>query len=89
MITSGALFHVIVRRRNTLFSAVTRSKAWVRITGAGPGMRTIERELQQVARQDYSLNLTVPTPAQLQWMRKLQRDITSPLRRKGALRRTR
>lgn len=77
----GAEPNKIVRRRNTLFSAITRSRAWVRISGAGSGMRIIERELEQVALHNYTLSLTVPTARELAQMRRLQRDRTSPKRR--------
>jgi superfamily I DNA and RNA helicase len=77
----GAYTDKVVRRRNTLFSAITRSRAWVRITGAGEQMRTIERELNHVAAHDYKLVLTVPTAAELTRIRQLQRDSTSLVRR--------
>jgi superfamily I DNA and RNA helicase len=77
----GAYGGSIVRRRNTLFSAITRSRAWTRITGAGEQMHIIEREVNHVSAHDYKLVLTVPTPAELARMRKLQRDSTSLVRR--------
>jgi hypothetical protein len=44
-------------------------------------MHVIEREVNHVAAHDYKLVLTVPTPAELARMRKLQRDRTSLVRR--------
>jgi len=77
----GAESGIIVRRRNTLFAAITRSRAWVRISGSGSKMRIVEDELEQVVANNYTLSLTVPTAQELARMRKLQRDITSPRRR--------
>lgn len=77
----GADPRTIVRRRNTLFSAITRSRAWVRITGAGEVMRVIEREVECVIAHGYRLDLIVPTPTELARMRKLQRDRNSIVRR--------
>ncbi len=77
----GADPNLIVRRRNTLFSAITRSRAWVRITGAGEAMRIVEREVEQVLAHGYKLSLTVPTPPELARLRKLQRDRSSIMRR--------
>jgi superfamily I DNA and RNA helicase len=71
----------IVRRRNTLFSAITRSRAWVCITGAGEGIRVVEREVEQVIAQGYKLSLSVPTPLEMAGIRKLQRDRSSLMRR--------
>lgn len=77
----GAGFQDPVRRRNTLFTAITRSRAWVRITGSGPNMGTIQEEVREVAATGFRLVLTVPTMEELNRLPKLQRDVTAPRRR--------
>jgi superfamily I DNA and RNA helicase len=77
----GAFPDKVIRRRNTLFAAITRSRAWVRITGSGPGMETIKIELDRVASHGYAIDLSVPTVRELAQMRRLQRDLTTPKRR--------
>lgn len=71
----------IVRRRNTLFSAITRSRAWVRITGSGEEMQIVKSEVDRVVAAGYRLGLAVPTGSELARLRMLQRDVTSSVRR--------
>jgi superfamily I DNA and RNA helicase len=61
-------------RRNALFSATTRSRAWVRLTGAGPLMVAIKAETEKVVQNDYKLSFSVPTKAERESIRTLQRD---------------
>ncbi|SID09537.1 Superfamily I DNA and RNA helicases [Mycobacteroides abscessus subsp. abscessus] len=63
-----------VTRRNKLFTAITRSRAWVRITGWGDGMETIKGEADNVSSRGYKLEFTVPTAPQLAQMRHIHRD---------------
>jgi superfamily I DNA and RNA helicase len=65
-----------ITRRNTIFTAITRSRAWVRICGWGPQIADIALEVQQVEAQEYRLNFTVPTAEQLRSMRRINRDRT-------------
>ena len=46
-----------VTGRNTLFTAITRSRAWVRIVGWGNDMAAIERRLESWPRGRFGLNL--------------------------------
>lgn len=64
----------IVTRRNTLFTAITRSRAWVRITGWGDGMRAIANEAQTVADKAFQLEFTIPTDEELRALRHIHRD---------------
>lgn len=59
-----------VLRRNSLFTAITRSKAWVRIVGVGEGMRIIEAEIQKVKDSDYKLTFSIPDAAGLARLRR-------------------
>lgn len=54
-----------VTRRNKLFTAITRSRTWVRITGFGDSMDTIKREIDAVRSHGFKLDFTVPIPKQL------------------------
>ena len=64
-----------VTRRNTLFTAITRSRAWVRITGYGDEMQNgIGAEARRVREEDYQLDFTVPTPQELATLRHIHRD---------------
>src|SRR3712207_8954592 len=38
----------LARVRNRLFTAITRSKAWVRVTGVGPGMVELMEEFAAI-----------------------------------------
>ncbi|MGA3080063.1 MAG: ATP-binding domain-containing protein [Terracidiphilus sp.] len=67
---------ISVRARNVLFTAITRSRAWVRLCGIGAGMATVIEELEQVKQHQYHLAFNVPTEAQLDKMRKIHRDRT-------------
>jgi superfamily I DNA and RNA helicase len=63
-----------VTRRNTLFTAITRSRAWVRICGWGDAMPIVARECEEVAQAGYHLKFQVPTFAELARLRRLHRD---------------
>lgn len=64
----------VVTRRNTLFTAITRSRAWVRICGWGPGMAAIANEAGLVEDNNYRLEFTIPTEAELASLRHVHRD---------------
>lgn len=63
-----------VTRRNSLFTAITRSRAWVRITGWSEQMDPIYHEVKAVFSKNYQLGFTVPTGAELENLRHLHRD---------------
>ncbi len=66
-----------VRGRNTLFTAITRSRAWVRICGCGKAMKGIADELESVRANGYRLRFRVPTPEELANIRKIHRDMSA------------
>lgn len=59
-----------------LFTAITRSRAWVRICASGPERTRISLELQQVQDHDYRIAFRVPTPTQLADLRRVNRERT-------------
>jgi superfamily I DNA and RNA helicase len=63
-----------VTRRNTLFTAITRSRAWVRVTGWGAQMAPIEAEARKVAKAHFRLQFRIPTAGELAQLRHLHRD---------------
>jgi superfamily I DNA and RNA helicase len=66
----------LIRRRNILFTAMTRSKAWVRVCGVGKGMDQLSQEWAKVQKNNYQLTFSVPTPEQLEKLRRIHRDRT-------------
>jgi superfamily I DNA and RNA helicase len=70
---NAALNFNTVTRRNTLFTAITRSRAWVRILGWGEGMDAIAQEAQTVASNSYQLRFTIPTRDKLATLRHIYR----------------
>lgn len=63
-----------VTRRNKLFTAITRSRAWVRITGWGDRMEVIADEALAVHQRGYKLEFTIPTAQRLAELRHIHRD---------------
>ncbi|MEU3465256.1 ATP-binding domain-containing protein [Streptomyces sp. NPDC006733] len=63
-----------VTRRNTLFTAITRSRAWVRIVGYGDAMAVISREVDTVRAKNFELEFTIPSRAKLNQMRQVNRS---------------
>lgn len=61
----AAATHDARTARNTLFTAITRNKAWVRICGFGTRMKVIQDEIQAVRDHAYELDFRLPTRPQL------------------------
>ena len=62
--------------RNRLFTAITRSKAWVRVLGVGPGMKDLMYEYDQLRQNDFELRFIYPTRAQRERLQIVHRDMT-------------
>jgi len=62
--------------RNRLFTAITRSKGWVRVVGHGPGMDALLQEYAQLKLHQYRLDMVYPTDAQLSNLRIVHRDLS-------------
>lgn len=62
--------------RNRLFTAITRSKAWVRVTGFGAGMKELMHEYEELKGRNFMLQFTYPTEQQRKQLRIVHRDIT-------------
>jgi superfamily I DNA and RNA helicase len=55
----------IKTRRNILFTAITRSRAWTYITGVGDGMARIEEEIRAIRAANYHLAFHYPSRDQI------------------------
>jgi len=66
----------IARIRNQLFTAITRSKAWVRVLGIGDEMSQLIAEFEEVKNHDFTLDFNYPTKAQRKHMNIVNRDMT-------------
>ncbi len=66
----------LAKLRNSLFAAITRSKAWVRVCGIGTGMRGLMEEYRALKESDYQLRFRYPTTQELRRLRIVHRDVT-------------
>lgn len=73
----------LIKKRNILFTAITRSRGWVRICGCGDGMTTLLGEFEKLRDKGYTLDFNIPTKEEMKRMRTLYRDITRDDRRKA------
>jgi len=64
------------RKRNILFTAITRSKAWVRILGYGTNAELLKLEFDQVVRENFELDFIYPNEDLRKKMNIIHRDKT-------------
>lgn len=62
--------------RNRLFTAITRSKGWVRVLGVGPNMDSLIEEWGKLKESNYKLNFNYPTPDEKKQLRLINVDQT-------------
>lgn len=72
----------LARIRNQLFTAITRSKAWVRVLGVGRGMKELMKEYQELKDREFELRFTYPDAEQRKQLRLLHRDMTTKERKR-------
>lgn len=53
--------HILSTVRNRLFTAITRSMAWVRVLGVGPDMRRLIGEFNRLKKANFELEFRNPT----------------------------
>ncbi len=63
--------------RNRLFTAITRSRAWVRVVGYGPSMQGLEDEFKKIKDNDFHLRFRYPTQEQRKFINIVNRDMTT------------
>ncbi|MGE6601498.1 DEAD/DEAH box helicase [Lysinibacillus fusiformis] len=67
----------LAKKRNILFTGITRSKAWVRITGYGNSMRLLENEYKLIKDNNFALDFVYPSEEQRKQMNIVNRDKTA------------
>jgi len=75
-------FFDIAKIRNQLFTAITRSKAWIRVVGVGKEMQGLIDEYQKVKEHQFTLDFIYPTKAQRDNMNIVNRDMSDAERNK-------
>ena len=66
----------LLRRRNRLFTGITRSNGRVRICGIGDDCRLMQTEFKKVVENDFSLSFRYPTREQVSKIRRARDDLT-------------
>lgn len=64
------------KRRNILFTAMTRSKAWVRVCGYGEGMQGLVDEYNKVKGNEFTLSFKYPTADERAHLNIVNRDMS-------------
>ena len=64
------------RKRNIIFTAMTRSKAWVRVSGLGADMEVLIQEFNRIKKENFQLQFVYPNEQQRKNMRIIHRDMT-------------
>ncbi|MEN4931242.1 ATP-binding domain-containing protein [Erwinia billingiae] len=65
------------KRRNILFTAMTRTKAWLRVCGIGHNFDGLIKEFEQVKNKNFTLDFRYPTGPEREKMKVVNRDMTS------------
>jgi superfamily I DNA and RNA helicase len=68
--------------RNRLFTAITRSKAWVRVLGVGPDMVALQKEFDRVKARQFRLDFNYPDEETKKALRIVNRDLTRTERKR-------
>lgn len=64
----------LIKLRNTLFTAITRSRAWVRICGVGYAMDGLIEEINKFITKNYVLEFKIPTKTEMARLRTINRE---------------
>ncbi|MDE2731237.1 MAG: ATP-binding domain-containing protein [Bacteroidota bacterium] len=62
--------------RNRLFTAITRTKAWVRVLGVGEQMEALCQEFSELKRHDFRLSFRYPSEEERHHLRSIHRDMS-------------
>lgn len=66
----------LAKLRNQLFTAITRSKAWVRVLGVGDSMDGLIKEYEKLKTHNFTLDFIYPTKGQRDHMNIVNRDMS-------------
>ncbi len=69
--------------RNRLFTAITRSKAWVQILGVGSNMDALRAEWEQLREKHYKLHFRYPTAEEKKELHLINKEILDKPRRRN------
>ena len=72
----------LAQKRNMLFTALTRSKAWVRVIGYGENMKELKKEFENIKNSNFELDFTYPTEEERKKLNIVNRDMTIQERKK-------
>jgi superfamily I DNA and RNA helicase len=72
----------IAQKRNMLFTALTRSKTWVRVLGYGNNMKQLEDEFKKVKENNFELKFVYPTAEERKKLNIVNRDMSRQEREK-------
>lgn len=78
----------LARKRNQLFTAITRSKAWVRVVGVGEDMNKLIAEYRKVKEHNFTLDFVYPNKSQRDKINLINRDMSTAERKKIEQRKT-
>jgi superfamily I DNA and RNA helicase len=73
---SALLPRDVARVRNRLFTAITRSKAWVRVLGIGAQMTALKAEFHKAKAADFELRFQYPTEEERKQITMVNRDMS-------------
>lgn len=66
----------LAKKRNILFTAMTRSKAWLRVCGYGESMKGLKEEFELVKKNNFSLRFEYPNEEERRHMNIVNRDMS-------------
>lgn len=69
-------------KRNILFTAISRSKAWIRVCGYGDAMKQLVKEFDRIKKNDFTLDFTYPTKEQMERINVIHREKTKDEKKK-------
>jgi len=81
---TASLPREVARIRNRLFTAITRSKAWVRVLGVGKAMVALKAEFERAKAADFELRFTYPTEEERKMITVVNRDMSKAEQEKFA-----
>lgn len=83
----GFLPREVALVRNRLFTAITRSKAWVRVLGIGKPMQALKQEFEKAKAEKFKLHFRYPTEEERKTMTTVNRDMSKAEQERNAKRR--
>lgn len=66
----------LARLRNRLFTAITRSKAWIRVLGVGANMQSLVEEYERLKSHKFHLRFRYPTAEEREQLRIVHKDMS-------------